>query len=206
VQSTTLDTEPYSAKIGRLSFIFEDSPGQDSNASLLEMLTRARDGDYLGVINLVSYGFQDSQGDSKKKFGKKKDIEEYTKKVRENEVNFVRKFLFDRGSANADGLIRNLKFVITVVNKFDLWHPLADEVRAHYVGGPYGEVLQPFGNRHVVCACAAGPQFGYFHGSPVGGVWAQPPDQSVIGDVNGACIMSIGAALRGHFNSVSFMP
>lgn len=199
LNESTEDEIPYSVKLNRATILFHDSPGQEGNHALREMIIRARDSDFVGIVNVVSYGILDSRAAryEQPRSDEKDDLLEYFARRRASEIEFLKKHLYDPDSYDANKVRKNLKFVLTVVNKFDLWHHQADEVLSHYRDGEYGKLLSGFGDSHMICGCAAESKFGYYKGKLRPDVFGLPPDESVIGSVNGHCVESVAAALAG---------
>lgn len=145
-----------------------DMPGHESNKTVRDqVLNEITRGKIDGVINIVDYGYQDSellQSDPSSAFktGSNEVKPEYLRDNRKREIKRTQEFI-DRIGPDV-----RLKWVITVINKADVWHKERQEVIAYYTSGEYYSIIQaiekactldvrplcsvitPFGNKEMI--------------------------------------------------------
>lgn len=144
-----------------------DIPGHASNKDsrnvVLNKITR---GKIDGLLNIVNYGYQDSellQQDPSAVFkvGSSEVKPEFLKENRKREIQRTEEFV------ERIGPDVKLKWIITVINKADIWHKNKEEVEEYYKTGNYYtaiqslkkacslevrkfcSVIKPFGNREM---------------------------------------------------------
>ena len=121
-------------------------PGQEHRAdrhwpSLYQAVTGGRS---LGVLNVVSYGYHAFSPPSYRSLEKiyrdgmtvEAFMAAYGADRRDHEVAMLRKVVDGLSAARGDF------WMITVVNKQDLWWDRRDEVRRHYETGPYADLIE----------------------------------------------------------------
>ena len=121
---------------------FIDTPGHQSNGKIRgEALAELSKGRIEGVINLVDYGYQDSEQiknnpDVAFKTGTSEVKQEY---LREN-----RKLEKERTKEIIDRIERGvkLKWFITLINKADVWNDNRQEVIDYYEGPDFNSVME----------------------------------------------------------------
>lgn len=147
---------------------FIDMPGHESNKNVRDqILNEITRGKIDGVINIVDYGYQDSellQADPSSAFktGSNEVKQEYLRDNRKREIKRTQEFI-DRMGPDV-----KLKWVITVINKADVWHKQRQEVVDYYTSGEYYKitetiekacsldvrplcsVITPFGNKEMI--------------------------------------------------------
>lgn len=145
-----------------------DMPGHESNKTVRDqILNEITRGKIDGVINIVDYGYQDSellQADPSSAFktGTNEVKENYLDDNRKREIKRTQEFI-DRIGPDV-----RLKWVITVINKADVWHKQRQEVINYYTTGEYYTTIQtiekastldvrpicsvitPFGNKEMI--------------------------------------------------------
>lgn len=145
-----------------------DMPGHESNKTVRDqILNEITRGKIDGVINIVDYGYQDSellQADPSSAFktGSNEVKPEYLRDNRKREIKRTQEFI-DRIGPDV-----RLKWVITVINKADVWHKERKEVIDYYTSGEYYTITQaiekvctldvrplcsvitPFGNKEMI--------------------------------------------------------
>jgi len=145
-----------------------DMPGHESNKAVRDkILNDITRGKIDGVINVVDYGYQDSellQKDPSTAFktGTNDVKPEYLRDNRKREIMRTQEFI-DRIGPDV-----KLKWVITVINKADVWHRQRQDIIDYYTSGEYYNtirtiekacslevrplcsVITPFGNKEMV--------------------------------------------------------
>lgn len=117
---------------------FIDTPGQQSlkperKRSIKDIIRKK----YSGIINLVCYGYQvTEETDASLVFQGDVIKESYLKENREKELKQLEEWLpeIDKDS--------NVKWVLTIINKADVWWEKRDEVIYYYKNTKYGEKLK----------------------------------------------------------------
>lgn len=152
-------------KISKNIFVFVDTPGQEHHKiRRMEAIREAMKTGVEGIINVVAYGYHESR------FGKK-DVFDESGKIREDFLKKRQKVEMDLLSEWTEllGDKETSKWLITLVNKADLWWHDKDEILSYYESGQYfkalgsAKVLSP----SVVSYCAV---FHKFYGeSPISG-------------------------------------
>ena len=121
--------------------IFLDTPGhQSAEMHRGEILNQISRGKIRGVINVVNYGYQDSL-----------ELQEHpdtafnvdTKEVKLSFLKENRKLEITRTKEFISRITPNIKldWVITVINKADIWYSNKEEVYNYYSKGEYGKEL-----------------------------------------------------------------
>lgn len=147
---------------------FIDTPGHKTNkivrTNALDGMTK---GEIHGIINIVSYGYQDND-----EIQKNPDMafQNGTSIVKLQYLNENRKLEIERTKEIIERVSSNvkLKWFITLINKADVWNKERDQVIAYYEGGefkasmenldhvtkvtvcPFCSVITPFGNQDMV--------------------------------------------------------
>lgn len=114
-----------------------------------------------GIINVVNYGYNDAEVNNADVFkaGENEIKDAYLKDNRKNELNQLKEWL---GRIHSES---KPEWIITIVNKADIWYDKKDEVMNYYESGDYGiefievkrvtnhyifqysSVINPFGGR-----------------------------------------------------------
>lgn len=147
---------------------FIDMPGHESNKAVRDkILNDIIRGKIDGIINVVDYGYQDSellQKDPSTAFkaGTNEVRPEYLRDNRKREIRRTQEFI------ERIGPDVSLKWVITVINKADVWHSQREEIIDYYTTGEYYNtvraiekacslevrplcsVITPFGNKEMM--------------------------------------------------------
>lgn len=123
---------------------FLDTPGhQSSKIARLHALDYIAKGKVDGIINLVDYGYQDGE-EMEKQLETAFNVDTNQVKdsfLRENrllELNRTKEFL-DRINPNT-----RVGWIITVVNKADVWYSNINEILEYYKEGEYGKELKQY--------------------------------------------------------------
>lgn len=140
----TLDVNKYIFRVGKAQFVCADTPGHPTVEERLQVeVDNLVRGEYQGVINVVSYGYNQSKHRGvehnayKPLLSGKKINPRFLKKERAEELKYL------EGWAGLVSEESSLKWVITVGNKADLWKRVASEVKQYYVGqGDYANRLR----------------------------------------------------------------
>lgn len=121
-----------------------DTPGHQSTEIArnitLDDMTR---GKIDGIINLVNYGYQDSD-ELQKDPGRVFNVD--TKEVK---PSFLRDNMKLEITRTQEFLKRlnpgvNIDWIITVINKADIWYSVKDDVYEYYTQGPYNDMMSEF--------------------------------------------------------------
>lgn len=125
-------------------------PGQEDRArrhwpGLYEAVVSGRS---LGILNVVSYGYHSFTPESYKSLphytngmGVEAFMQVYCAHRRDVEVEMLRRIVAGLSAARKDF------WMITLVNKQDLWWDRRDEVRAYYETGPYSGLIDSIRRR-----------------------------------------------------------
>lgn len=126
----------HSLQIDKKIFNFTDTPGQIQHKERrLEAIREAMKG-IDGIINVVAFGFHETKTgkqDALTKTGKLKP--EFLEIQKKGEIDFLNEWTALIGNQDT------AKWLITLVNKADLWWNQKDEVLKFYQGGKYFEKL-----------------------------------------------------------------
>ena len=125
---------------------FYDSPGHTSlQQDRIRLTDKIRNRKIDGILNVVNFGYSESDtAQSLSIFKVPNDKEQKIREVKESYLNENRK----REISQLDewfNLIRSdteLKWIITVINKADIWYEQREEVIDYYENGKYGQKLQ----------------------------------------------------------------
>ncbi|MBT3703367.1 MAG: hypothetical protein HOE62_15990 [Alphaproteobacteria bacterium] len=138
---STKDIVEYMADRPGVPFLVADTPGNEAFFEVLEeALDKLPTKHFLGIVNVVSYGYNDSysirpEDDSPQAYLPDSDGEinsSYLESQREKDLVFLERWLMKRR-----GMHDKINSILTVVNKYDLWSVDEDEIAAYY--GPEGE-------------------------------------------------------------------
>lgn len=152
-------------KISKNIFVFVDTPGQEHHKSRrMEAIREVMKTGVEGIINVVAYGYHESRVGKNEVFEENGKIkEDFLKRRRKVEINLLNEWTELLGDKETS------KWLITLVNKADLWWHNKDEILSYYESGQYfkslgsAKVLSP----SVVSYCAI---FHKFYGeSPISG-------------------------------------
>jgi len=154
-------------EISKDLFIFVDTPGQEHHkARRMEAIRDAMKKGVEGIINVVAFGYHESRVGRKEVFdsdGKiRVDFLEARRKVEIDLLSEWTELLGDKGTS---------KWLITLVNKADLWWDNKDDILSYYEKGAYFEALGSAKNLSpaVIRYCAL---FHKFYGeSPISGMF-----------------------------------
>jgi len=131
--------ERYHVRISKQPFIFTDTPGQIHHkarrvAAIKDAMTEKSG--IAGVINVVSYGYNESRAVAKPEIKSNGKVSEtFLKEQRQLEIDMLDEW------APLLGGVESTNWLITVVTKADLWWKQRDKVLAHYESGPYYQAL-----------------------------------------------------------------
>ena len=133
----TESNDEYYFKISENIFVFVDTPGQEYHKSKRkeETLEAMKQG-IEGIINVAAFGYHESRIGKDKVFDENGKIrEEFLKERQKVEINLLSEWtelLGDKGTS---------RWLITLVNKADLWWDNKDAVLSYYESGQYFEAL-----------------------------------------------------------------
>ena len=134
--------------------LLTDTPGHKSTAfargQALDEMTK---GKVDGIINLVDYGYQDSEQlqenpDTAFKVGSSEVKEEYLRENRRLEKERTQEIV-NRINANAKP-----KWFITLINKADIWNDQRSQVISYYEEGDFSTVMEHLEHATSVTTCA----------------------------------------------------
>ena len=117
-----------------------------------------------GIINVVNYGYNDAEVNDADVFkaGENEIKSAYLKNNRKNELNQLKEWLVRIHSESKP------EWIVTIVNKADIWYEKKDDVMSYYEVGEYGKefievkrvtnhyvfqycsVINPFGGRPMI--------------------------------------------------------
>lgn len=130
-------------KNGR-KIVFYDTPGhqtlQEQRYKISEFISKKK---ITGIINVVSYGYNESDtadGISIFKVGTDEVKEEYLKENRKREISQLDDWM---RYINSDNKVR---WIITIINKADIWYENKSNVLSYYEEGEYAKALVPLGH------------------------------------------------------------
>lgn len=150
VKERTRDVKRHSMTLrtGRKIMLI-DMPGHASSKRYRdEVLNEITRGKIEGLINIVNYGYQDSEllqedPSSVFKVGSYEVKQEFLNENRKREIQRTQEFV------ERIGPDVKLKWIITVINKADVWHKNRQEVENYYMNGEYNKTIEP-----LVKACS----------------------------------------------------
>lgn len=125
-------------QVGKKFFRVWDTPGQaafggERSATIRSAATRP-----FGIINVVSYGYHEYRADISSVLDEAGAIRgDFLERHRELEIQQLHSLMPHLVGNN------NLRWVLTVVTKADLWWDSKDTVLDHYERGPYAEAYAP---------------------------------------------------------------
>lgn len=140
-----------------------DMPGhasnKDSRDPVLNEITR---GKIDGLLNIVNYGYQDSEllqqnPSTVFKVGSSEVKPEFLRENRKREIQRTQEFV-DRIGPDV-----KLKWIITVINKADIWHKEKKDVEEYYKNGDYYKAIQSLKKVCILesrCFCSVITPFG----------------------------------------------
>lgn len=132
---------------------FIDTPGHKSTQKARnQALNAMTKGKVDGIINLVDYGYQDSEQvqenlDKVFRSGSNDVKEEYLRDNRKLEIDRTREVI-SRISADV-----TIKWFITLINKADVWNEKRQEVIGYYEGEEFKEVMENLEHATTVTTC-----------------------------------------------------
>lgn len=145
--------------------VFYDSPGQPtSRPERAKVKDKIINRKISGVINVVCYGYNEVAENKLKVFDNEKGIvrPQYLSKNREIELQQLDEWIGDIDSR------LKVKWILTLVNKMDVWYTQQEEVMEYYNTGEYHDkftgiervckiqclahcsVIEPFGDRPMM--------------------------------------------------------
>ena len=172
-RSQTIDTKTGIANVGRTNLVVADTSG---NPVLFETFLRseiekAQSGQYLGILNVTAFGYNETRGAHSNDRHKIKVYKGKTNEVNPRYLNIERQQELDFLDLWLDvaGATGEIGWIFCAINKYDLWREQENEVLSYYgPTGPYGKrVVETFGrNRYQTCpVCAV---LSNFHGRTPG--------------------------------------
>jgi len=134
------EVKPKKIRISDALFIIEDTHGHDGgrdvpHPSRIEAIERARGNSITGVINIVSYGHAESKFIPEPEFQGGKPSLAFVQDMRAREIERVSEW------AQRLGRVNTVKWVMTIVNKADVWFSEWPMVEHHYTHGLYAKHL-----------------------------------------------------------------
>jgi hypothetical protein len=124
-------------RINNTPFVFTDTPGQEHHESRRKAAIRQEMGrGRVGIINIVSFGFHEGTGNKSDAIdGDGKARPTYLNHCRDLEIQALAEWTSLLGSLDTSA------WLITVVNKADLWWHAKVEVMDYYTRGLYAQSL-----------------------------------------------------------------
>ena len=152
VASRTLPGEPpKTVVVDGTPYEFYDTPGDEGMSDVRHQdATRHVMRPRAGILNVVSYGYHEYDTNQDQVFDGDGSISErYLSSHRRVETSMLLEWIPIIKSAN------EAPWVITVLNKADLWWHMRQQVRDFYLNGRYGELIKSNGLKHSLVYCAA---------------------------------------------------
>lgn len=140
--------------------VFTDCPGQKSYRQERQKIKeKILAGKYHAIINVVCYGYNETSSSKIKMFdsGTSNVKESYLSENRKRELNQLTEWIDDINIRS------KLKWVLTVINKADVWAENHDDVIEYYQNGEYGKVMNqinPVCQHHILPYCSIISPFG----------------------------------------------
>ena len=158
----TKEAVQYLSNRNRVPLLVMDSPGNASFFEALEgELEKIPSGHFMGIVNVVSCGYNDSHAEQIAKDNPSAYLKvnggdinpAYLEAKRKDDLEFLDKWLIER-----KGLYGKISSILTVINKYDLWSKDEEEVLAYYSEtGEYGKrVCDAVGVGRYSCVVACG--------------------------------------------------
>ncbi|MGC2236758.1 MAG: GTPase [Pyrinomonadaceae bacterium] len=124
-------------KISKNIFIFVDTPGQEQHKpKRMKATGEAMKHGIEGIINITAYGYHESRTGKSEVFDNNGKIrEDFLTKRRKTEIDLLSEWTELIGDKETS------KWLITLVNKADLWWDKKDEIISHYESGQYFKAL-----------------------------------------------------------------
>lgn len=121
---------------------FLDTPGHSSSKPIREVVfEKIRKGKIKGIINIVNYGYQDGEDLTPQQafnVDSKEVKPSYLRANRAREVSSAKEFI----DSSKLTMPSEVKWILVVVNKADIWHQRKNEVMAYYESGTYCKVME----------------------------------------------------------------
>lgn len=142
---------------------FFDCPGQATYRNERQRIkTRILNGHFHAIINVVCYGYNESEGTNVKIFRKGTDgndevAQKYLTDNRKYEIRQLKEWIDDINSQT------KLKWILTLINKADVWYDEEDEVMNYYKNGEYAQLfngIERFCTLHYLPYCSTISPFG----------------------------------------------
>jgi energy-coupling factor transporter ATP-binding protein EcfA2 len=135
------DVAPTKLKIGDAFIIVEDTHGHDMgkktpNPLRARAIESARNVGINGVINVVAYGYAESKFTGEPSFTNNQPDEIFLGQMRLREIQRMEEWATRLGGTNT------VDWIMTLVNKADIWHSRWTDVERHYMSGGYGSALE----------------------------------------------------------------
>jgi len=142
----------------KIKIEFTDTPGHETfQQELKEELVKIPDGEFVGIVNVVCYGYNEPKSQNLRKkipqFTSPGMVNpDFTQAYREDEIGFLLPWLTVAGLEK-----KHIKWVITAVNKADLWYENQEKVERYYSNDPRygGRIRNVFGDKYEVLKVSA---------------------------------------------------
>ena len=139
---------------------FFDCPGQATYRNERQKIkTRILNGHFHAIINVVCYGYNESEGTNVKVFrtGTDEVAQKYLTDNRKFEIRQLKEWIDDINSQT------KLRWILTLINKADVWYEEEDEVMNYYKNGEYSQLfngIERFCTLHYIPYCSTISPFG----------------------------------------------
>lgn len=161
-RTRNLERHKMTLRTGRKIMLIDISGHASNKASRDKVLNDITRGKIQGLINVVNYGYQDSellQKDPSQAFkvGSSEVKPEYLRENRKREIQRTEEFV-DRINSDV-----KLKWIITVINKADIWHKDRQQVEDYYKSGDYNNTISSLNKAcslQIRCFCSVITPFG----------------------------------------------
>ncbi len=142
IPERTITTDKIRYDLSTYPIEFYDTPGHSERGfDRKKVLTSIIKNGFEGVINIVSYGYEENPN------SERNDIFDTNQNVKESFLNANRQAEVDRISEwlpHVDA--NNVKWIINLVNKADLWWDRLEGVNDYYENGRYKEAIKSINN------------------------------------------------------------
>lgn len=139
---------------------FFDCPGQATYRNERQKIkTQILNGNFHAIINVVCYGYNESEGTNVKIFraGTDEVAQKYLTDNRQFEIRQLKEWIDDITSQT------HLKWILTLINKADVWYDEEKEVMEYYKNGEYANQfkgIDRFCTLHSLPYCSTISPFG----------------------------------------------
>lgn len=142
IPERTLTTDKIRYDLSDFPIEFFDTPGHaERKFDRKKVLSEIIKDNFEGIINVVSYGYEENpEANRKAIFDANKNVKEsFLKTNRGAELDRISEWLPHIDTTN-------IKWIINLVNKADLWWDRIDEVNSYYQNGVFNQAIRSINN------------------------------------------------------------